>query len=150
MLQFFFLFFFIFCNRSSALTEYPILYFQSSLGKVSLYWYACSLETIKCYYPLFTGGDSNTQKGEVILYMPEVSKRKSQLKIPRSWKTSLTVYNKIPATKNMVFLNFVGHFQEKGWLEAIFYKLLLANFRDCMQSSVLEHTAQVLVTMLHM
>lgn len=50
----------------------------------------------------------------------------------------------------MVFLNFVGHFQEKGWLEAIFYKLLLANFRDCMQSSVLEHTAQVLVTMLHM
>ena len=138
-----------FYNSSSALTEYPILYFQNSLGKTSVYWYACSLETIKGYYPLFTSGDSKTQKGEVILYMPEVSKRKSQLKTAGSWKTSLAVYNTPPATKNAVFLNFVGRFQEKGWPEAIL-QITRANFRDCMQNLVLEHTAQVLVTILHM
>lgn len=33
----------------------------------------------------------------------------------------------------MVYLKFVGHFQERGWSETIFHNVLFGHFRDCME-----------------
>lgn len=101
------------------------------MKKISVYQYTCSVEIIKYYCPLFTSGDSNTQKVEVILYKPEGSKRNAQLKIPERLQLYLT--HLLPQN-SMVYLNFAGHFQEKAWAEIIFHNIHLGYFRDRMEN----------------